>query len=327
MKKPVLIILLVLAALAALNFKSCAQGHLFAAVLNGQVKKADFMLRFVPVDTKLPYRWWQGNGGMIDFKRMLGALLFGHELGGLEGATPLGAAISGTVNPSQEMIAFLLDKGADPDRCGFRANESYSKYDESPLAQAVNNHNVQAVRLLLERGADPDKACLVTPQESAWERKNLKVLRQFLMHRTPAVASLSAAKAYEGILFRFPPAERQKILGQNALFCEDVPCLEELGSAGLDPNVSLNPSGQTPLIRALLAHNKPLLNALLEYGVDLNKPDENGQTALFYTEKPEEVLLLLEYGADTAVPDKSGKTAYDNARERNRNELAETLKF
>lgn len=327
MKKTVLIILLALAALAALNFKSCAQGHLFAAVLNSNLKKTAFMLRFVPVDTELEYRWWQGKGGMIDFRRMLGAWIFGHKMGGLEGATPLGAAISGTLNPSQEMIAFLLDQGADPNRCGYRPHSAYSRYNASPLEQAVNSKNAQAVRLLLARGADPDKRCLFTPEELAWERKNLEVLRQFLIHRTPSIGAFSAAKAYEGILFRFPPEERQKILGENALACQDVSCLEELGSAGLDPNVSLYLTGQTPLILALLAHNKPLINALLEYGVDVNKQDANGQTALFYTDTPPEARLLLEHGADPSVTDQDGKTAYENARRRQKSELADALKF
>jgi ankyrin repeat protein len=70
------------------------------------------------------------------------------------------------------------------------------------------------------------------------------------------------------------------------------------------------------------------LRSAIHKGVDLNKKDIFGATALHYAvaEKHQAIVaLLLENGADVAVQDKDGKTALHYAIEYNIPEMAELL--
>jgi ankyrin repeat protein len=81
-----------------------------------------------------------------------------------------------------------------------------------------------------------------------------------------------------------------------------------------DINVT-DKNGMTPLMWAAQSNQLAVVNALIEYGANVNASDKMGETALthlcesFYT-SPEVVKVLLDAGANVNAKNSDGNTAY-----------------
>lgn len=99
-------------------------------------------------------------------------------------------------------------------------------------------------------------------------------------------------------------------------------------SAGLDPNKPDN-QGKTALMEATVKNRGAIVNNLLAKGADPNaKPDKYGQTALIMATikgHTDIVKTLLAHGADPELRDHDGLTALDYARKLDHQSLIQVL--
>ncbi len=100
--------------------------------------------------------------------------------------------------------------------------------------------------------------------------------------------------------------------GDTALMyavARDTELAQVLLRFGAKPNLANN-KRSTPLMKAVLKENIPMVKLLLEQNdIDINSKDREGKTALMFAVSPEMISLLLEHGALVTVQDKSGRTA------------------
>src|SRR5215471_1932317 len=85
---------------------------------------------------------------------------------------------------------------------------------------------------------------------------------------------------------------------------------------GSDPDIALNPLGQTPLMLAVMKGSHQIVEMLLEAGADPNAQDNTGATALMliWDCDIEITKALIEAGADQELRNNAGETALDIAR-------------
>lgn len=76
---------------------------------------------------------------------------------------------------------------------------------------------------------------------------------------------------------------------------------------GLDMETT-NADGETALLHALTWERHEYAAWLLEQGAEVNVADANGSTPLHMTESSEMTQLLIEHGADVSMPDATGMT-------------------
>ena len=127
------------------------------------------------IGTILTYAIYWSSLGFIEELLAIGADPNGHDN---DGFPPLIAALCKT-NPQPggkprhdvvEVIARLLDAGADPDQRGIN--------DWTALMMAVVETNVEAVRLLLARGADPALRTRIDDYETALDIAKAGAIRR-----------------------------------------------------------------------------------------------------------------------------------------------------
>jgi ankyrin repeat protein len=103
----------------------------------------------------------------------------------------------------------------------------------------------------------------------------------------------------------------------------------------------VNPTGQTPFLRAALAGDVAVMKLLLAHGADVNIPTLSGVTPLMaaagvgwvsrqtYTESPESLLeavkICIEHHADVNVADALGYTAMHGAANRGSDAIVQLL--
>jgi ankyrin repeat protein len=139
-----------------------------------------------------------------------------------------------------------------------------------------------------------------------------------------------------------------------------LPLVQALLEHGANPNVRLakeapsrrwmmpfgarqwvNPSGQTPFLRAALSGDVEVMKLLLQHGADPNIPLLDGTTALMaasgvgwvsrqtYTESPEALLeaakICIEHHADVNAADALGYTALHGAANRGSDAIIQLL--
>ena len=138
------------------------------------------------VGTILTYAIYWSPLRFIEELLAIGADPNGHDH---DGFPPLIAALNKThPHPGSlarydviEVMARLLDAGADPNQRGFN--------DWTALHTAVNERNADAVRLLLARGADPSLRTRIDEHETALE-----------MARSGAAGRVAASQALADIV-------------------------------------------------------------------------------------------------------------------------------
>jgi ankyrin repeat protein len=234
-----------------------------------------------------------------------------RDIGGL---TPLHFAAR---NGSLAAADVLLDSGADPDAVE-------PMYELTAMQLAVVNGHYRLAAHLLDRGINADDGSLYL----AIDTRNLGFYAQ-----------------------RPNPPENDGDVG-------NIDIIERLLDAGADPNAvyekgipertvagEINvPEGATPLDRATVANDLPVIRALIEHGADPSIAAADGTTPLMhltgYTRRKfggppdvagdpariEAVRLLLEAGADVdAVQDETGNTAAHYAAMRGAQDLVALL--
>jgi uncharacterized protein len=163
----------------------------------------------------------------------------------------------GSIDPLNEtngtaIVRMLLDRGANPNMQLFfrpaNLRGATNTRGSTPLIRAANNADLEMVKLLLQKGADP---------------KIMMADRQ-----TPIMAAL-AGRASE----------------QQALQLVNI-----LHDAGAELNVIAlvnhreESRGGTALHYATRKRYKEVIKKLAEYGIDMNAKDQDGLTALDYTQ-------------------------------------------
>jgi ankyrin repeat protein len=177
------------------------------------------------------------------------------------------------------IVRMLLDRGANPNMQLFfrpaNVKGSTNTRGSTPLIRAANNADMEMVKLLLERGAD---------------------VNLMMADRQTAMMAVLAGRAPE------PQA---------------LQLLQVLHDAGADINVIAlinhreESRGGTVLHYAVRKRYKEVIKKLAEWGVDMNAKDQDGLTALDYTQSrgfmafmanqtplyKEEMALLRQLGA------------------------------
>ena len=182
-----------------------------------------------------------------------------------------------------DILRLLLERGADPNMQLFfrpaNVRGSTNTRGSTPLIRAANNGDVDVVKLLLENGADPTI--------------------YMADRQTPIHAVLAGRNS-----------ERQAL-----------ELIRILHDAGTDVNVVAlvnhreEVRGGTALHYAVRKRYKDVIKLLADYGIDMNAKDQDGLTALDYTQSrgfmafmalqtpvyEEEAALLHELGANVEM--------------------------
>ena len=209
-------------------------------------------------------------------------------------------------NGRTEVVAFLLDKGADVNRPNIAG--------ETPLHYAVGLPDPAVVNLLLARGANPNARTTngATPLRTATAFARLGSIQALLDKGADARDTLPNGQTLLHMTAWVGPPEAV------ALFV----------SRGVDVNAAAK-NGQTPLLIACTAGNATIAAALLDSGADANVGDTAGRRPLeaaVATGQPALVKRLLQAGAkpaEAATADK--RSALHLAAARGRIDIARML--
>ncbi len=151
-----------------------------------------------------------------------------------------------------EILRMLLERGANPNMQLFfrpaNVRGSTNTRGSTPLIRAANNADTEVIRLLLEHGADP----------TIYMADRQTPIHAVLAGRAPERAALELIRLFH--------------------------------EAGTDVNVIAlvnhreEVRGGTALHYAVRKRFKEVIKALAEYGIDMNAKDQDGLTALDYTQ-------------------------------------------
>jgi ankyrin repeat protein len=240
--------------------------------------------------------------------------------------SPLLVAI---MNANWDLAQHLIEAGADVNQ--------WDLYGETPLFTSVNLHNridgghasidpmnkatgLAIVKLLLEHGADPNMQLLFKPANlngTTNTRGATPLIRAANNGDLEMVKLLLAHGADPTIYMADRQTPIHAVLSGRAPEAQALALIRILHDAGTDPNVVAlvnHPQeirGGTALHYAVRKRYKTIIKELAAWGVDLNATDQDGLTALDYTQSrgfmpfmalqtpvfKDEAALLRELGA------------------------------
>ncbi|KAK3587573.1 hypothetical protein CHS0354_004863 [Potamilus streckersoni] len=221
---------------------------------------------------------------------------------------------------------------------------SQNKSGVVPVYVAVNNADILSLKLLVKKGCDvsiQDKVGGDTPMHHAMSQKEnqprvleivlgsptckfsvknkngYNVLHEACEKNKVKAVEIILSKACQIVDETTPEGLTALHIATNNDFVEIVSLLLEKGKANPDlPDAQK----RTPLMLAVSKGLKRIVEVLLQGGANINKQDDDGDTALHVILKHESkenymginiVYLLVENGADINLKNKEGKTAYD----------------
>ncbi|MCB5231022.1 MAG: ankyrin repeat domain-containing protein [Candidatus Cloacimonas sp.] len=189
-----------------------------------------------------------------------------------EGITPLRYAV---LFGHYDVAEALLEAGAN-------VNQK-DKYSWTPLPSAVANNDTKMVQLLLKYGAVPNYK---TP------RGNPPLIDAILVNNYEMASVLLSAKAN--------PNAKDSRHQYPAIFWSvekgSLDMVKLLVEHKADINVQGNRKSESPLMRAIVLRNQPMVEYLLKMGADKEQVDSEGWDALVYAEKSEseDIIELLK---------------------------------
>ncbi len=252
-----------------------------------------------------------------------------------DGVSPLLLAI---MNANWDLARQLITRGADVNQ--------WDVFGEAPLLTAVDLRNrvdggrasidplnttrgLAVVKLLLERGADPNMQLLFKPANvrggsTTYTRGATALIRAATNGDLEVVKMLLAAGADATLYMADRQTPIHAAIAGRASEQQVVELVKVLHQAGTDVNVVAlvnHPEeirGGTALHYAVRKRYKQVIRLLASFGIDMNAVDQDGLTALDYTQSrgfmpfmalqtpvyKEEAALLRELGA-TRLLDKS----------------------
>jgi len=187
------------------------------------------------------------------------------------------------------------------------------RVSQTPLVEAIDKNDVEAVKLLLSKHpdvAEAGNAPLIMAAGRGFPEGEQITKLLLDAGANPNVADSDGGTpliAAEAFIYREPWGVSSHLI------------TKELLARGADPNAR-SKTGLTPLIAAAgqFNHDDPsFLQELIDAGADANAADESGKTALMAAAEKghvSKVRFLLDKGADVNARDKSGKTALQYAR-------------
>jgi ankyrin repeat protein len=227
---------------------------------------------------------------------------------------PLGPSppvTSAVLHGRNRLLGFLLDRGADP---ALKANPS----DDPPLHLATEMSNLEAIRLLVAHGAEVDgrNQHQQTPLCAAARRGHRQSARLLLELRADPSAALEDGTT------PFTWAMRNKDHDMAALLLEH-------GTDVHARDAFMQTTGQTALIRCIIAGWPDLAVRCIRAGADVQARDDRGYAALHWAvirKDPASVAALLEAGAATDGRTVDGFTPLDFALRHGDQAMAELLR-
>ena len=237
----------------------------------------------IPQDKLIRALRWSSFRGFLDIIRSI--VEYGTDVDSLNSAlSEIGGSICST-RQHVEVAAFLIDSGAD-------LNLVRPGRDCSFWVSVCMHSSPEMVCLFLDRGADPNALDF---------RGNM-----------PLKAALSRPEILRVLLDHGADPNRRFLNGSTALqdlvhykqdsYMQAMAVLLELGA---DPNLALEATGRTALMRAALELRADLVKLLLEYGADVTQVDMQGKGVLDMlgrTRKYGEVVELCTQYIDSNKP-------------------------
>lgn len=104
--------------------------------------------------------------------------------------------------------------------------------------------------------------------------------------------------------------EAQRAEAERLVMTRDTPALEQMISAGLDPNTVLDDAGTTLLHKAAMMTEGKMMEMLIRRGANVNAQDKHGRTALLIVAnvlQTDITDMLLKQKADATLADRQGK--------------------
>ena len=243
-----------------------------------------------------------------------------------DGVSPLHLAI---VNANWDLARRLIEAGADVDQ--------WDIYGEAPLFAAVGQRSrydggrasidplnetdgLTVIRLLLERGANPNMQLFFRPANvrgSTNTRGSTPLIRAANNNDLEVVALLLEHGADATVYMADRQTPIHAVLAGRAAEKDALELIRVLHDAGTDVNVVAlvhhieEVRGGSALHYAVRKRYKDVMRLLASYGIDMNLKDQDGLTALDYTQSrgfmpfmanqtplfAEEAALLRELGA------------------------------
>lgn len=222
-----------------------------------------------------------------------------------DGATPLHWAV---YRVDRELVATLLKRGAKPN--------VLNKYGASPLAEAVRVASPEMVGMLLEVGADASVANEdgQTALMLAARTGNVAVARLLVEHgadvnrreqyRDQSAVMWAAAEGHaEMVAF---------LVSNHADLSVRARANDWETQISSEPRVQYRPTGGlTPLLYAARAGCLGCVSAMVEAGVDVDRPNPDGMTPMMMALDngyPNVARYLLDHGANPHTWDWWGRT-------------------
>jgi TonB family protein len=223
----------------------------------------------------------------------------------LEDAVDKAAGTERWVTGDESSIAALRSEGFD-----FRSQRAAELAAYLALAGEAPDGVIVG---LVEAGVSPDRPIVFDSGEAATPLGETLLVGSIGRHRPALFAYL----AKRGWLARVPSERLAQAFAGGGGGC-DPALARALVAGGVDPAVRIRGgerSGATALIAAVRPYGpchgldpKPVIDALIALGVDVNAADDSGQTVLYGVEDPDLQEQLLAAGARADVRDRKGNS-------------------